>query len=113
MTVEDLRGALRQLWGWQVVVAAVGDVWMLHDVEAGQLWSSTSSEPVLTDLPEGAILQKSADEGDRVYLSDENGFTSVTVSGEETERFDQAQGTPAQPVSVEGTTHISWLSGQP
>ncbi|WP_449283237.1 Ig-like domain-containing protein [Leucobacter sp.] len=97
-------------------LALVGGDWVLLDGESGEFWREGGSRIVL-DLQGAPRLQASDVErgpggtpgqDDDVLIADAAGLVRVAEDGVQT-RAVEANGTPAQPVSVGGQRYAAWL----
>jgi len=93
----------------KVQLVLVAGSWALLDPATGRLWMKGRQDPLDTKATAAALLQQSSSAGDRVLIADSSGLLGVNLSQGGTDRIVSAQGTPAVPVQVEGTTYAAWV----
>ncbi len=109
---EEFRGSAQVPDGVPesgVQLAVVGGSWVLFEASSGRLWLEGAEEPVSLDTGEEARLQASSarDAGNEVLIADGSGLWRV--AGGEAERVAEADGVPAQPVSVGAERYAAWI----
>ena len=109
---EELPAAAAGLTGAQLALVA-GD-WVLLDADTGTLWREGARETTL-ELDGAAKLQASgpgdgrgAGGGTAALIADVSGLWWVPAQGD-AERIAGANGTPAQPSTVDGTNYAAWI----
>ncbi|MGO1539507.1 MAG: Ig-like domain-containing protein [Leucobacter sp.] len=93
--------------------AIVAGDWVLFDAESGSLWRDGAESVVEVDTDASAKLQASGIGGgaalEAVLIADSTGLLQVPVSAAP-ERVVEADGTPAQPVTVGNDRYAAWLN---
>lgn len=93
-----------------VQLTAVGGRWAMLDEATGAVLLQGREQPVPAGATVGAVLQRSSTASGDVYLADPEGLVRVSVDGGTAERIvSDALGTPAAPLTEDGTTYAAWL----
>ncbi|MDQ1129156.1 hypothetical protein QE381_001284 [Microbacterium sp. SORGH_AS 888] len=92
-------------------ITAVGDTWVVLDVDKGRMWDGRRDGAVTVQMDAGALLQRPGSARDVVYVADSTGLVSIALDGSGQQRPVQAAGTPAAPTEVSGTLYAGWLGG--
>ena len=93
-------------------LALKGDVWFLMDARNDRMWTPKNDAPLRLRVSDQARLELSAETGDTVFVADVAGLWSVTAGEENPKRVlqgEQVSGTPAAPVTVNGSVYAAWL----
>lgn len=108
----EVPAAAAQLESAQL--ALVDGDWVLLDADTGTLWRE-GSDAVTLETGGTAVLQASgegdgagAGGGTAALVADVSGLLRVSKQGE-IERIAEADGTPAQPQSIDGVRYAAWL----
>ena len=95
-------------------ITAASGVWFVVDLETGVAWRRDAAEPVETDTLAGRVVSRPSTSADAVYVADETRLVRLDVGGaaalREVGTGQEALGTPARPVTVDGTTYAAWLA---
>ncbi len=95
-------------------ITAASGVWFVVDLDSGVAWRRDATEPVETDTLSGRVLSRPSTSADAVYIADETRLVRLDVSGSpalrEVGTGQEVLGTPARPVTVDGTTYAAWLA---
>ncbi|UOQ57661.1 Ig-like domain-containing protein [Leucobacter allii] len=90
-------------------LALIGDAWVLLDAESGSL-RRQGADAVALEI-EGAPLLQASSAGDAdapALVADSAGLLSIAADGE-VSRLVSANGAPARPASVGGTSYAAWV----
>jgi len=91
-------------------LTAVGGRWALLDEATGSVRVQGRDEPIATDSTVGALLQRSATASGDLFIADPDGLVRVALDAGTAERVvSDALGTPAAPLTQDGTTYAAWL----
>lgn len=95
-------------------ISAASGVWFVVDLDTGVAWRRDAAEPVETDTLSGRVLSRPSTTADAVYVADETRLVRLDVNGSpalrEVGTGQEVLGTPARPVTVDGTTYAAWLA---
>ncbi|WP_198517814.1 Ig-like domain-containing protein [Microbacterium lacus] len=95
-------------------ISAASGVWFVVDLDTGLAWRKDAAEPIETDTLSGRVISRPSTSADAVYLADETRLVRLDVSGapaiRELGTGQEVLGTPARPVTVDGTTYAAWLA---
>ncbi|WP_458040743.1 MULTISPECIES: Ig-like domain-containing protein [Bacteria] len=96
------------------VISAASGVWFVVDLDTGVAWRKDAAEPIETDTLSGRVISRPSTSADAVYLADETRLVRLEVNGapaiRELGTGQEVLGTPARPVTVDGTTYAAWLA---
>jgi len=91
-------------------LTTVGGRWALLDEATGALRVQGREDAIATDAAVGALLQRSATAPGDLYLADSDGLVRVSLDAGTSERIvSDDLGTPAAPLTQDGTTYAAWL----
>lgn len=91
-------------------LTAVGGRWALLDESTGAVTLSGRDDAIATDAVAGAKLQRAATGDGDVYLADTEGLIRISRDAGTAERIvAETLGTPAAPLTQNGTTYAAWL----
>ncbi len=95
-------------------ISAASGVWFVVDLDTGVAWRRDAAEPIETDTLSGRVLSRPSTSADAVYVADETRLVRLDVNGSpalrEVGTGQEVLGTPARPVTVDGTTYAAWLA---
>lgn len=95
-------------------ISAASGVWFVVDLDTGVAWRKDAADPIETDTLSGRVLSRPSTSADAVYLADETRLVRLDVNGapaiRELGTGQEVLGTPARPVTVDGTTYAAWLA---
>ena len=95
-------------------ITAASGVWFVVDLDTGVAWRRDAVEPVETDTLSGRVLSRPSTSADAIYVADETRLVRLDATGgaavREAGAGQDVLGTPARPVTVDGTTYAAWLA---
>ena len=95
-------------------ITAASGVWFVVDLDTGLAWRRDGTEPLETGTVTGRVLSRPSTSADAVYVADETRLVRLDAgSGQALREVGTGQvalGTPARPVTVDGTTYAVWLA---
>ena len=94
----------------RVELAMVGGKWVLSAPADKQVWIDGHPGAITTGLGSDARMQTSSSTGDRAYLADSHGLSSIDLGSGSVTKVARASGVPAAPTVVATTVYAAWLS---
>jgi hypothetical protein len=95
-------------------ITAASGVWFVVDHDTGVAWRRDAAEPIETDTLTGRVVSRPSTSADAVYVADETRLVRLDATGgsavREVGTGQEVLGTPARPVTVDGTTYAAWLA---
>ncbi len=93
-----------------VQLTAAGGRWAMLDEVSGEMRVQGRDDPIATGATVGAVVQRTSSARGPVFIADPSGLVRVdTDAGTATRVVADTLGTPAPPVTIDGTAYAAWL----